>query len=104
VDCKWVSQATAGLCTRLVRDESNRSRAEAMRKGIPKCRGEAEIEWTRYESSKIRIGIGMMARASIRTFLTEEGRVGHFGLQASRERAQVMGGKLTVWSAATQIG
>ena len=33
-------------------------------------------------------------------FLTAEGRAGHFGLHGMRERAELMGGKLTVWTAA----
>jgi signal transduction histidine kinase len=32
--------------------------------------------------------------------LTAEGRAGHFGLHGMRERAKLMGGKLTVWTAA----
>ena len=32
-------------------------------------------------------------------FLTDEGPAGHFGLRGMRERAQQIGGKLTVWSA-----
>jgi nitrate/nitrite-specific signal transduction histidine kinase len=31
--------------------------------------------------------------------LAEEGRAGHYGLSGMRERAKLMGGKLTVWSA-----
>jgi signal transduction histidine kinase len=32
-------------------------------------------------------------------FLTAEGPSGHFGLHGMRERAELVGGKLTVWSA-----
>ena len=32
-------------------------------------------------------------------FLTDEGPAGHFGLRGMRERAQQIGGQLTVWSA-----
>jgi hypothetical protein len=35
----------------------------------------------------------------IRAFLTAEGRTGHFGLHGMRERAKLMRGKLTVWTA-----
>ena len=31
-------------------------------------------------------------------FLGETGRAGHFGLRGMRERAKLIGGKLTVWS------
>jgi signal transduction histidine kinase len=31
-------------------------------------------------------------------FLNEDGRVGHYGLRGMRERAKLLGGKLTVWS------
>ena len=41
----------------------------------------------------------MTAKASIRRFLTDEGPAGHFGLRGMRERAQTIGGTLTVWSA-----
>jgi signal transduction histidine kinase len=33
------------------------------------------------------------------TFLTAEGRAGHFGLHGMRERAKLLGGKLAVWTA-----
>jgi signal transduction histidine kinase len=33
-------------------------------------------------------------------FLTADGRTGHFGLPGMRERAKLMGGGLTVWTAA----
>ena len=32
-------------------------------------------------------------------FLTAEGRAGHFGLHGMRERAKLMGGRMTVWTA-----
>jgi nitrate/nitrite-specific signal transduction histidine kinase len=34
------------------------------------------------------------------TFLTGEGHAGHFGLHGMRERVKLIGGKLTVWTAA----
>jgi signal transduction histidine kinase len=34
-----------------------------------------------------------------RNFLSAEGREGHFGLHGMRERAKLVGGKLTVWTA-----
>ena len=50
-------------------------------------------------SDSFDCGSGMMARASTPKFLTAEGRAGHFGLHGMRERAKLMGGKLTVWTA-----
>ena len=43
--------------------------------------------------------INVPAKGIDPTFLTAEGRAGHFGLQGMRERAKLLGGKLAVWTA-----
>jgi histidine kinase/DNA gyrase B/HSP90-like ATPase len=54
----------------------------------------------RYDQRHFRLRVRDDGKSIDVTFLTTEGRTGHFGLHGIRERAKLMGGKLTVWSAA----
>jgi signal transduction histidine kinase len=63
--------------------------AEARRIELQLCYGEKSFELRVRDDGK---GIDPK-------FLTDEGPAGHFGLRGMRERAEQIGGKLTVWSA-----
>ena len=52
------------------------------------------------EGAELRLRVRDDGKGIDATFLTAEGRTGHFGLHGMRERAMLMGGKLTVWTAA----
>ena len=54
----------------------------------------------RYDQRQFRLRVRDDGKGIDATFLTAEGRAGHFGLHGMRERARLMGGKLTVWTAA----
>jgi signal transduction histidine kinase len=58
-----------------------------------------EVEF-RYDQRQFRLRVRDDGKGIDATFLTAEGRAGHFGLYGMRERAKLMGGKLTVWTAA----
>jgi len=84
----------------IVRDEIYRIASEALRNAFRHAEAQQiEVEF-RYDERQFRLRIRDDARASTATFLTAEGRTGHFGLHGMRERARLMGGKLTVWTAA----
>jgi len=83
----------------IVRDEIYRIAAEALRNAFQHSQGtQIEVE-LRYYEHQFRLcvrddGIGIDAKV-----LDEGGREGHYGLRGMRERADLVGGKLSVWSA-----
>ena len=54
----------------------------------------------RYDQRHLLLRVRDDGKGIDAAFLTAEGRTGHFGLHGMRERAKVIGGKLTVWTAA----
>jgi signal transduction histidine kinase len=57
-----------------------------------------EVE-LRYDERQLRLRIRDDGKGIAPQFLTAEGREGHFGLHGMRERATLIGAKLTVWTA-----
>jgi len=81
----------------LLRDEVYRVAAEALRNAFRHAnasRIEAEI---RYGDKQFRIRVRDDGKGIDPTVLSG-GRGGHYGLPGMRERAEVVGGKLAVWS------
>ena len=81
----------------LLRDEVYRIAAEALRNAFRHAnasRIEAEV---RYGDKQFRIRVVDDGKGIDPTVLSG-GREGHYGLPGMRERAEVVGGKLTVWS------
>ncbi len=84
----------------IVRDEIYQVASEALRNAFRHARAQQiEVEF-RYEQRQFRLLVRDDGKGIEATFLTAEGRAGHFGLHGMRERAKLMGGKLTVWTAA----
>ena len=82
----------------IMRDEVYRIAVEALRNAFRHARAqqiEVEIEYgERQFVARIRDnGVGIDSKV-----LSCDGRKGHFGLPGMRERAELVGGKLTVWS------
>ncbi len=81
------------------RDEIYRIACETLRNAF-KHASAAQIEVElRYDERQLRLRVRDDGKGIDPQFLTEEGRAGHYGLHGMRERAKLMGGKLTVWSA-----
>jgi len=83
----------------LIRDEIYRIASEALRNAFRHAEASRiEVQFSYHEKSfELRVrddGKGIDPK-----FLTDEGPAGRFGLRGMRERAQQIGGKLTVWSA-----
>jgi len=104
------SATSVGLCVEvegtprnlhpIVRDEIYRIASEALRNAFRHAEAQQiEVEF-RYDERQFRLRIRDDGKGIDATFLTAEGRTGHFGLHGMRERARLMGGKLTVWTAA----
>jgi len=82
----------------IVRDEIYQIASEALRNAFRHAEAkQIEVE-LRYDERQLRLRIRDDGKGIDSNFLTAEGRVGHFGLHGMRERAKLMGGKLTVWS------
>src|SRR5258706_4686074 len=83
----------------IVRDEIFRIASEALRNAFRHA-GARRIEVAlRYDERRLRGGVRDDGRGIAPEVLSAGGREGHFGLHGMRERAKVIGGKLTVWSA-----
>jgi signal transduction histidine kinase len=83
----------------IVRDEIYRIASEALRNAFRHAEAQQiEVEF-RYDQRQFRLRVRDDGKGIEPTLLTAEGRTGHFGLHGMRERAKLMGGKLTVWTA-----
>jgi signal transduction histidine kinase len=83
----------------LVRDEIFRIAGEALRNAYRHAEASrVEVE-VRYEPRRFQLRVRDDGRGMDPKILVHEGRAGHFGLRGMRERAKLIGGTLTVWSA-----
>ena len=96
--CEWTWKAHREPCTRscAMRYTGSRARRCATHSAMPRTKIEVEL---RYNERELRLRSGITARASMRRCSAGGGQAGHFGLHGMRERAELIGGKLTVWSA-----
>jgi signal transduction histidine kinase len=82
----------------ILRDEVYRIAGEAMRNAFKHAearRIEVEI---RYDQRRFRLRVRDDGKGIDAKLLNDDERPGHFGLRGMRERAKLLGGKLTVWS------
>jgi signal transduction histidine kinase len=94
-----VVEGTPRTLLPIVRDEIYRIACEALRNAFKHADAtQIEVE-LRYDERQLRLRVRDNGKGIDPQFLTEEGRAGHYGLHGMRERARLMGGKLTVWSA-----
>jgi signal transduction histidine kinase len=82
----------------ILRDEVYRIACEALRNAFKHANAKRiEVE-IRYDERQLRLRLRDDGRGIDPKNLEEGGRAGHYGLRGMRERAKLMGGKLTVWS------
>jgi signal transduction histidine kinase len=82
----------------VVRDEAYRIAVEVLRNAFQHSeanRIEVEI---RYDAHQFRLRVRDDGKGMDAHVLSGEGRAGHFGLAGIRERAQLMGGNVELWS------
>jgi signal transduction histidine kinase len=82
----------------ILRDEVYRIAGEAMRNAFRHANAkqiEAEIQ---YDDRRLRVRVRDDGKGIDPKLLSDDEREGHFGLRGMRERAKLIGGKLTVWS------
>jgi signal transduction histidine kinase len=82
----------------IVRDEIYRIAAEALRNAFLHAKAkqvEAEI---RYDDEQFRLRVRDDGTGMSSELLARQAKQGHYGLSGMRERASLIGGKLTIWS------
>jgi len=92
-------QGTPRTLHPIVRDEIFRIASEALHNAFRHAAAkQIEVE-LRYDDRQLGLGVRDDGKGVDPKILSEGGREGHFGMHGMRERAQLIGGKLTVWSA-----
>jgi signal transduction histidine kinase/ligand-binding sensor domain-containing protein len=82
----------------ILRDEVYRIACEALRNSFQHAQAKhIEVE-IHYDPGQIRLRVRDDGKGIDPKVLAGDGRQGHYGLHGMRERAEVVGGKLTVWS------
>jgi signal transduction histidine kinase len=82
----------------VLRDEVYRIGAEALRNAFKHARARQVDVEIGYGEKEFTVHIRDDGKGIDREVLTADGREGHFGLHGMRERAELVGGKLVVWS------
>ena len=91
-------EGTAQDLRPIIRDEIYKITAEALRNVYRHAQaGRIEVE-IRYDKDEFRLRVRDDGKGIDPAILARQGRDGHYGLHGMRERAAVIGGKLTVWS------
>jgi len=82
----------------IIRDEVYKIAAEALRNAFRHAQArQIEVE-IRYDNEKLRLRVRDDGKGIDRALLERASTEGHYGLPGMRERAALMGAKLTVWS------
>jgi len=82
----------------ILRDEVYRIAGEAMRNAFKHAQAQRiEVE-IRYDARQLRLRVRDDGKGIQAKHLDGDGYAGHYGLRGMRERAELMGGKLAVWS------
>jgi signal transduction histidine kinase len=80
------------------RDEIYRIAGEAMRNAFRHAQARLIEVNIQFEERQFRLRVRDDGKGIDEKFVNEDGRLGHYGLAGMRERAQLLGGKLTVWT------
>jgi signal transduction histidine kinase len=82
----------------ILQDEVYRITGEGIRNAFRHADAkQIEVE-IHYDDRRLRVRVRDNGKGIDPKLLSHDGREGHFGLRGMRERAKLMGGKLTVWS------
>jgi signal transduction histidine kinase/ligand-binding sensor domain-containing protein len=86
----------------ILRDEIYKIAAEALRNAFQHAQAlHVEVE-IRYDNEQLRLRVRDDGKGIDPAVLSGQGTGGHYGLHGMRERATLIGGKLTVWSAVNE--
>jgi signal transduction histidine kinase/ligand-binding sensor domain-containing protein len=82
----------------ILRDEIYRIAGEALRNAFKHAQAhQIEVE-IRYDERQFRLRVRDDGKGIDSKLLNDDERPGHYGMRGMRERAKLLGGKLTVWS------
>jgi signal transduction histidine kinase/ligand-binding sensor domain-containing protein len=82
----------------ILRDEVYKIAAEALRNAFLHANAkQVEVE-IRYDNERFRLRLRDNGKGIDAAILSQQGKERHFGLPGMRERATLIGGKLTIWS------
>ena len=82
----------------ILRDEVYKIAAEALRNAfLHAAAKQVEVE-IRYDNERFRLRVRDDGKGIDAAILSQQGKERHFGLPGMRERATLIGGKLTIWS------
>jgi signal transduction histidine kinase len=82
----------------ILRDEVYRLATEALRNAFRHAAAKnVEVEF-RYDEKYFRLRVRDDGKGMDPEVLSGDGREGHYGLHGMRERAKLVGGKLTIWT------
>ena len=82
----------------ILRDEVYKIAAEALRNAFLHANAkQVEVE-IRYDDERFRLRVRDDGKGIDAAILSQQGKEGHFGMPGMRERAKLIGGKLTIWS------
>ena len=82
----------------ILRDEVYKIAAEALRNAFLHANAkQVEVE-IRYDDERFRLRVRDDGKGIDAAVLSDQSREGHYGLPGMRERATLVGGKLTIWS------
>jgi len=82
----------------VVRDEVYRIAGEALRNAFRHADAQHIEMEIRYDERQLRFRLRDDGKGIDPKVLSDDGNEGHYGLRGMRERAKLLGGKLTVWS------
>jgi len=82
----------------ILRDEVYRLAAEALRNAFRHAAAHSVEVEIRYDEKHFRLRVRDDGKGIRDEVLRGEGREGHYGLHGMKERAALVGGKLTIWS------
>ena len=94
--CRW--RARRAICIRFFATKSTGLLGKRMRNAFRHADAkQIEVE-IHYDERQLRLRVRDDGKGIDPKLLSDDGREGHFGLRGMRERAKLIGGKLTVWS------
>jgi signal transduction histidine kinase len=93
-------QGTSRPLRPIVRDEIYQIGGEALRNCLRHAHASAVEVELRYDDRQLRLRVRDNGKGVDPQFLVDESVAGHFGLRGMRERAELIGGELTIWTAA----
>src|ERR1700761_7592577 len=93
----WIISAEGAGPNEIAQGEDLPAHMEAMRNAFKHAQARQIEVNLQYDKRQFRMRVRDDGKGTDEKFVNEDGRLGHYGLPGMRERAQLLGGTLTVW-------